>query len=136
MTAPAIWMPETVSRAAANVLASPYVVLDFDGFDGAKPETPDQLQAHLHASFALIRWMREGLHWKLAAILWTGGKSLHAWFHCPSQEVLESLRTTAVPLGLDAGLIGRPEHPCRLPGQRHAKSGKHSRVIWLQARRI
>jgi len=132
MVSPAIWKVGTVSRAAANVLASPFVVLDFDGFDGAKPETPEQLQAHLHASFALIRWMREGLHWQLAAILWTGGKSLHAWFHSPSQAVLESLKTTAAPLGLDAGLIGRPEHPCRLPGQPHAKTGKLSRVIWLQ----
>lgn len=133
MVTPAIWTPGTISRAAGNVIAAPYVVLDFDGFDGVKPETPEQLHSHVHASLSLIRWMREGLHWQLAAILWTGGKSVHAWFHCPASDVLDSLRTTAGPLGLDAGLIGRPEHPCRLPGHRHADTGNRSRVLWLQA---
>ncbi|MCX6879382.1 MAG: hypothetical protein NTW21_37110 [Verrucomicrobia bacterium] len=132
MVAPAIWQPGTVSRAAANVAAAPFTVLDFDGFDGAKPETPEQLCSHLAASLALIRWLREGLCWQLAAILWTGGKSLHAWFHSPAPAVLESLRITAGALGLDAGLIGRPEHPCRMPGHRHANTGNLSRVRWLQ----
>lgn len=132
MVTPAVWKPGTDSRVAAQVLASPYVVLDFDGFDGFKPETPEELESHVRASLALIRWIREGLRWRLAAILWTGGKSLHAWFHSPSQDVLESLRAAAQPLGLDAGLIGRPEHPCRLPGHLHEKTGKKSRILWLQ----
>jgi hypothetical protein len=132
MVAPAIWQPGTISRAAENVVVAPYVVCDFDGFDGVKPETPEQLRSHLAASLSLIRWLREGLCWQLAAILWTGGKSLHAWFHSPAQNVLESLRATAGALGLDAGLIGRPEHPCRLPGHRHANTGIPSRIQWLQ----
>jgi hypothetical protein len=45
--------------------------------------------------------------------------------------VLQSLRNTATALGIDAGLIGRPEHPCRLPGQCHEKTGGLSRVLWL-----
>jgi len=85
----------------------------------------------LRASLALIRWLREDLHWKLAAILWTGGKSLHAWFRTPPPEVLATLRESAAELGIDAGLIGRPEHPCRLPGWRHEGTGKCSRVWWL-----
>jgi hypothetical protein len=132
MVTPATWNPETVSRSAVNVESAPYVVLDFDGFDGKSPTTPEQLQTHIHASLALIRWIREGLHWQLAAILWTGSKSMHAWFHSPPNEVLASLRTSASALGVDAGLVGNSEHPCRLPGHVHAKTGNKSRVLWLQ----
>lgn len=132
MVSPTIWKSGTTSRSSDQVMAAPYVVLDFDGIDGVKPETPEQLRQHLADSLALIRWLREGLFWQLAAIVWTGGKSLHAWFRSPAHDVQESLRDTAVPLGLDAGLIGRPEHPCRLPGHPHGKTGERSRVLWLQ----
>lgn len=131
MVTPAIWKPGTISRSADQVAQAPFVVLDFDGLDGVHPNGPDEMSRHLSDSLALIRWIREGLSWDLAAILWTGSKSLHAWFHSPPQRVLESLREAAVALGIDAGLIGRPEHPCRLPGQLHQKTGRRSRVLWL-----
>lgn len=133
MTCPAVWKPGIHSRAAANVLATPYTVLDFDGFDGVSPTTPDALRAHLRASLALVRFLRERMDWTLATIIWTGGKSLHAWFHTPLATVLQSLHDAAPSLGLDAGLIGHPEHPCRLPGWEHEKTGKRSRVLWLQS---
>lgn len=132
MVSPATWMPAATSRAADQVMGAPFVVLDFDGIDGIVPKTDSEIQAHIRDSLAIIRWIREGLHWQLAAIIWTGSKSLHAWFHSPPIPVIQSLRGTASVLGLDAGLIGRPEHPCRLPGQRHNKTGKLSRTIWLQ----
>ncbi|MCP5532271.1 MAG: hypothetical protein H7A49_03515 [Akkermansiaceae bacterium] len=132
MVSPAIWMPGTVSRTGDNVLATPYTVLDFDGFDGVKPSTPAEIKVHVAASFALVRWLREGLQWKLAAIVHSGNKSIHAWFHTPPPEVLKSLHGVAEQFGVDAGLIGRGEHPCRLPGQVHSKSGNVSRVLWLQ----
>lgn len=132
MTTPAIWKTATVSRAGDQVLHSPYSVLDFDEMDGAKPKTPDQLRQHVANSLAVIRWIRECLKWRLAAILWTGGKSLHAWFHSPGEDALQSLRATAQAWGVDRGLIGRPEHPCRLPGHPHARTGNRSRVLWLQ----
>lgn len=133
MTTPAIWQPGIHSRTGRNVTSAPFTVLDFDGFDGTSPRTEEELRVHLHASLALIRWLRESLHWQLAAILHTGGKSLHAWLHNPGPEALASLRGASAPLGIDAGLIGRPEHPCRLPGQRHSKTGGVSRVMWLQS---
>lgn len=132
MASPAIWKSGCFGRTTANVIATPYTVLDFDGFDGVKPETPEQVKAHVAASLALVRWLCEGLHWQLAALVHTGNKSIHAWFHTPPPAVLISLRNVAGALGVDAGLIGRGEHPCRLPGQIHAKSGKISRVMWLQ----
>ena len=129
---PAIWKPATISRAAENVTAAPYTVLDFDGLDGIKPETLEERRALFDASLALVRWLREDRGWHLAAIVWTGGKSLHVWFRTPSQTVLESLRTVHKQLGLDPALIGHPAQPCRLPGQFHAKTGNWSRVLWLQ----
>jgi len=132
MTTPAIWQPGTHSRSAANVLTAPYTVLDFDGFDGIKPTTPEELQKHLHASLAIIRWLRDRQHWHLAAILHTGGKSLHAWFHTPPKDILATLKTTAPALGIDESLIGSPEHPCRLPGMIHQGTGQTSRVMWLR----
>jgi len=132
MVSPAIWQAGSTSRAASAVLCSPYTVLDFDGFDGVKPDSPKELAAHVLASLALVRWMREALSWRLAALLWTGNKSVHAWFHTPPEDALAELRDAAGALGLDAGLIGRPEHPCRLPGHAHPRTGGKSRVLWLQ----
>jgi hypothetical protein len=131
MTTPAVWQPGIHSRAAEHVLTAPYTVLDFDGFDGVKPATADELERHVHDSLALVHWLRTDMDWSLAAILWTGGKSLHAWFRTPPPDVLASLPPVAKSLGMDAGLIGRPEHPCRLPGQRHSGTGEMSRVLWL-----
>ena len=132
MTAPATWKFGTISRCAANVLCAPYTVLDFDGMDGTPPRTREDLAMHLHASLALILWMREALDAELAALLFTGGKSLHAWIKTPGSEALQSIVDVSKPLGIDAGLIGHPEHPCRLPGHPHHKTGKPSRVLWLQ----
>ena len=132
MVTPATWKEGTVSRTAANVLTAPFTVLDFDGYDDIPPNTPEEIERHFSASLAIIRWMREPMQWQLAAILHTGNKSLHAWFHTPPTNVLSSLKPVASSLGMDAGLIGRAEHPCRLPGHFHAKSGKPSRVLWLQ----
>ena len=133
MVSPATWTPGETSRAAANVASSPFVILDFDGFDGKAPSNPEELRDHISASLAIVRWMREALQWKLAAILFTGSKSIHAWFHTPPPPALESLKHTAPALGVDAGLIGRPEHPCRLPGWIHPKTGNVSRGLWLQS---
>ncbi|MEY5019029.1 MAG: hypothetical protein RLZ22_117 [Verrucomicrobiota bacterium] len=115
MISPALWHKGETSRTGGSVASAPYTVLDFDGFDGVQPQTEEGVQQHLKASMALVRWLRERLDWQLAALVYTGNKSLHAWFHTPSPDVLESLKHSAKVLGVDAGLIGRPEHPCRLP---------------------
>jgi hypothetical protein len=91
MISPATWKPGTVSRSGENVLSAPFVVLDWDGLDGIPPVTPAEIQKHLNDCLALIRWIREGLRWQLAAIVSTGGKSLHAWFRSPPAAVMESL---------------------------------------------
>jgi len=131
-TTPAIWLPGIVNRSVENVQSCPYTVLDFDGFDD-RIETQEEVAAHIRASLALTRWLRDDLDWRLAAILWTGSKSIHAWFHTPSPAVLRTLKDASAELGLDSGLIGNAEHPCRLPGWPHEKTAKRSRTLWLQA---
>jgi hypothetical protein len=135
MTSPATWPEGCLSRSAANVATAPLVVLDFDGFDGILPKTPQEIEKHISDSLAIIRWLRDKMQWQLAAILHTGNKGLHAWFHSPSKEVQASLKSVAKELGMDSGLIGSPEHSCRLPGHLHAKTGNLSRVLWLQCER-
>ncbi len=132
MTTPAVWRTNSVSRCASNIQSAPYTILDFDGMDGNPPTTPEELQAHLLASLALLRWMREALRAKLGAILYTGGKILHAWIGTPEPEALQSIKNVSQPLGIDAGLIAHPEHTCRLPGQIHLKTGNKSKVLWLR----
>jgi len=132
MTAPATWTPVAVSRSQNAIASAPFVVLDFDGQDGRKPTTAPELERHLAESLAFVRWLRERLHWRLAAILTTGGKSIHAWFEHPGPACLDSLRPTLAPFGIDGSLIGHPEHPCRLPGQIHQKTEELSRTLWLR----
>jgi hypothetical protein len=134
-TTPSTWKELSVSRSDANVLTAPYVVLDFDEFDGQKPETPEEIETLKTRSLAVINWLRKVHGWKLAAILDTGHKSLHAWFHSPSGEVLQSLKTIHNPLGIDDRLLGHPAQPCRLPGHPHPKSSGISKVLWLQSSR-
>lgn len=131
MVTPCTWRPGTVSRTRENVESDPYVVLDFDGAPGWSPRDARDLEEHLARALAITRWLREGLNWRLAAILFTGGKSVHSWFLTPGEAAIESLRAAAPALGIDAGLIGHPEHPARLPGQRHQKTGCLSRVLWI-----
>jgi hypothetical protein len=133
MISPCTWKPGVINRTAANVASAPFVVLDFDGQDGEKPKTPAAIAQHISESLSIIRWLRESLCWPLAAIVHTGNVSLHAWFRSPGKDALESLKHIASALGIDSGLIGNPEHPCRLPGFIHPKSGKAGRVLWLKS---
>jgi len=132
MVTPSTWKPGTVSRKRENVASSPYLVLDFDGPKGWKPRDEDDLDRHIAESLAIVRWLKECRGWNLAAIINTGNKSLHAWFDHPGEALVEGLRESLDLFGIDPSLIGHPEHPARLPGQVHAKSGKTSRVLWLR----
>jgi hypothetical protein len=132
MVTPSTWRPETVSRKRENIIEAPFIVLDFDGKPGWKPRDQADLDRHLDESLAITRWLKEDRRWNLAAIVHTGNKSLHCWFDHPGDVLVKSLRQSLETLGIDKSLIGHPEHPARLPGQAHAKSGIISRVLWLR----
>lgn len=133
MVSPACWKQGTFSRSIANIIAAPYLVLDFDTLEGEKPRTPEEKRRLHYLAFCVTRWLREELQWRLAAMISTGGKSIHVWFHHPPRETLESLVCAASAFGIDPTLLGHPEHPCRLPGQLHAATGVPSVTLWLQA---
>lgn len=132
MVTPSTWRPETVSRKRENIIDAPFVILDFDGQPGWKPRDQADLDRHLDESLAITRWLKEDRRWNLAAIVHTGNKSIHAWFDHPGDVLVKSLRQSLETLGIDKSLIGHPEHPARLPGQAHGKSGIISRVLWLR----
>lgn len=136
MVTPCTWKSATVNRTREHVERAPYVVLDFDGVPGWSPRNASELKTHLSEALAVTRWLREGLGWRLASVLFTGSKSIHAWFHDPGKAALESLKAAAPALGIDAGLLGHPEHPARLPGQRHSKTGNLSRLLFLECKPI
>ncbi len=46
MVCPATWKAGTVSRSGDMVESSPFTVLDFDGIDGMKPDTPEEIRDH------------------------------------------------------------------------------------------
>jgi hypothetical protein len=131
MVTPSTWKPGTVSRKRENVVSAPYLILDFDGPKGWTPRDQADLDRHIAESLAIVRWLKEDRRWTLAAIVDTGNKSLHAWFDHPGDALVKGLRESLDLIGIDPSLIGHPEHPARLPGQVHNKSGRTSRVLWL-----
>ncbi|MDF1659965.1 MAG: hypothetical protein P1U58_20285 [Verrucomicrobiales bacterium] len=134
MITPSTWKGGTFSRRRENIMEAPFIVLDFDSIPttGRAPETPEEKKRLACESLAITRWLREKCDWSLSAILWTGSKSLHVWFEMPPEDHLEALRESMTALGVDPSLIGRPEHPSRLPGMTHEKTGGLSRTLWLQ----
>lgn len=131
MTTPATWSDSVTSRTAENVLAAPYHVLDFDELDGVKPTTEADKSALVTHALAVTRWLVTKRGSRLAAIVHSGNKSLHVWLESDSIAA-DELQDAHKVLGIDAGLVGHPAHPCRLPGQVHEKSGERSRVLWLK----
>lgn len=131
---PGTWREGVDSRRAENVLEDRYVVLDFDKIptEGREPADDAEKARLVDEALACARWLREDRRWTLRAILRTGSKSLHCWFEHPGEACLAELRKNLPLLGIDPSLIGHPEHPCRLPGQVHEKTGLLSRTLWLR----
>lgn len=134
LTAPATWKSGTFSRKRENIAEAPFIVLDFDKIPttGKEPETQEERKRLVCESLAITRWLREECGWSLSAILWTGSKSLHIWFEMPPEDHIAALKESMATLGIDPSLIGKPEHPARLPGVIHKKTGKRSQTLWLQ----
>jgi hypothetical protein len=108
---------------------------------GSYSRTKEDVEAHrlfivehdtlgIREQCALIKCVRQWC--RLRAVVFTGNKSLHAWFDVPAPKVLERLRVMLPAWGVDpAGF--KPTQPFRLPGTIHEKSGRHSDLLLLDA---
>jgi hypothetical protein len=79
---------------------------------------------------SLIRWLREGCGWHLAAVVDSGNRSLHAWFQHPGLIDIEHLGKHAAALGLD-NKFSEPSQPWRLPGMKRDGSDTRQQLVFL-----
>ena len=129
---PNSFKPGAHSRGIESVLHRRFLVIEHDSL-------PMEQQG------AMLRWMSETMN--LRAVIYTGGKSYHGWFECPSSEnELVMLKTTLCGhlgnlgegkrgyiggMGYDAATFNASQ-PYPLPGCSHRKSGKPAELIYLQ----
>lgn len=122
--APSSFKPGSISRKQENVTQHLFAVIESDDIgEGKKYANKDEF-------CSLIRWLREGCGWQLAAVVDSGGKSLHAWFRHPGYAELTQLEEYADALGLDEK-FSEPSQPWRLPGVKREGSDTRQRLLFL-----
>jgi hypothetical protein len=94
--------PGVFSRTNENVLERRFLVVESDVLGR------DEVGA-------IFRWLQKQVGLKLRAIVDTAGKSLHAWFDYPPEDVVEELKFILPELGCDPKLFTASQ-PVRLPG--------------------
>ena len=114
---PASFVPGVIARAARTVRHWRFLVVESDSL--SKPQQG-----------AVIRWLRDLCHYRLRAVVDTGGRSLHAWFDHPSLREVEFLKACFPKLDIDAAVL-QPAQPCRLPGWPRDDSGTLPTLIYL-----
>ncbi len=131
--APGVFRRGSISRAKPNVVLEPFIVVECDDLIGYKPdptEQPEEARRNQALNGALIRWLRDRCSMRLAAVVDTGGKSLHGYFLRPPADLLRDLVVMAPALCIDdAGFDG--SHPFRLPGFTNEKTGRQTRLLYL-----
>jgi hypothetical protein len=114
---PATFKAGSYSRSGDNVEAHRLFIVEHD-------------KLGIREQGALIKYTRQWC--RLRAVVFTGNKSLHAWFDMPDPEVMERLLVLLDAWGLDpAGF--KPTQPFRLPGKIHEQSGRYSDLLFLDA---
>ena len=115
-TCPVHFKPGTHSRAAKFVEAREFVVIESDVLS-------------LRESSTVFRWLQQRLG--LAAIVYTGGKSLHGWFKWPPGGLdLDEFKVILTGLKCDTKMLGASQ-PCRLPGFVREETGRWQQLLYL-----
>lgn len=79
---------------------------------------------------AVFAYLQRRLHYRLHCIIDTAGKSLHAWFDAPRNQVREArLKAGLVAFGCDPKVFTYSQ-PVRVPGA--WREGKLQRLVWLK----
>lgn len=97
---PGVLREGVYSRSNANVIRRPYIVIESD-------------ELTLDQTCAIFKWMRGFM--KMAAVVFTGGKSVHGWFQFPSDEIFKRLEIILPTWKCDSSLFTASQ-PVRLPG--------------------
>lgn len=111
---PATFKNNSNSRSNENVLERRFVVVESDEL------TKDEVGA-------VFRYLVDcGM--KLMAVVDTAGKSLHGWFECPDDEVMDALRLLLPAMKCDPKMLTASQ-PARLPGAMRGE--KRQRLVYL-----
>lgn len=113
---PWVWRKGATSKAKENAIGRRALVLESDSLG--------------EGVFPVFKWLRQAM--KLKAIVYTGGKSFHAWFEPPPPEFREELKAIAPALQLDAAMFRNAT--TRLPGAVRPDTGRNQDLIFLGRR--
>lgn len=109
--------PGSFQRSNANCNGTRFLVIESDTL--AKDEVG-----------AVFSYLQKRLRYRLHCIIDTAGKSLHAWFDAPRNQLLESrLKAGLTAFGCDPKVFTYSQ-PVRVPGA--WRDGKMQRLIWLK----
>lgn len=108
-TCPSTFRRGSISRANANVVSTPYLVVEGDTL------FPGNKQANRDACGAIFNWLQKSCGLKLRAVIDSGNKSLHGWFEMPKKEVYDELKVVLPAMGCDRAMF-KPSQPVRAPG--------------------
>jgi len=117
---PSAFKSGAVSRGTDEVLTRRFLVVEHDNMA-------------LDEQAAVLRWLWKGAGFGLRAVVFTGGKSLHGWFDCPTGALFTQMETVLVALGYDPASF-RAAQPYRLPGWKHDKTGNLVELWFLGGR--
>jgi hypothetical protein len=112
---PSVFKMGVSSRTARNVEHRRYLVVESDTL------TKNEVAS-------IYRWIMTSVGLHLAAVVDTGGKSLHGWFQRPDPELEDALRIILPVLGCDQSMF-LPSQVCRLPGAE--RDGGYQRLLYL-----
>jgi len=112
-TCPSTYIPGHLSRAKLHILHKRFLVVESDTLD--KDTTG-----------AIFKWLVDVNGLRLRAVVDTAGKSLHAWFDYPHEQV-DNLKLVLPALGCDKRMFV-PCQPCRMPGV--GRNGAFQRLIY------
>lgn len=119
-----------VRRIKEEVWERKYFVVEFDKLD---PDPEENCQK----SMSLICWLTQTFGetkdiLNLRALVYSGSKSIHAWFDFPKDPATWDLLRNCLPaLGADPAAM-RATQPVRLPGAYRADKQKHQTLLYLK----
>ncbi len=116
-TCGAAFKPGSFRRSNENIQGQRFLVVESDSLQ------KDEIGA-------VFAYLNNRLRYNLHAIIDTAGKSLHGWFDCPRDKVMEDrLKAALTVFGCDPKLFTYSQ-PVRVPGA--WRNGKLQRLVWLK----